>query len=226
MSLSRMQSVTTFSSVAGSVTYYFDVAVDTQGLVQVRNIRSPNGPIDTLNGIPSSVLEDMEDAKDIVRHMLSSVDAVNGTVTFTGEVSNPVVIAPGILNNTMYRVAYVTPDGTILTTTNQTTTGFTVVAPAAYGSVTAPKVVGWVVLVSTYQSGSTGGTITFTSGGGETQTVTFPVPFQTDVYRVLTEPDDFYSVKITAQTRAGFTAQLGYTLLTGHTSAVGYDVFL
>jgi hypothetical protein len=123
-------------------------------------------------------------------------------------------------------VAYVTSDGTILTTADKTTTGFTVVAPAIYGSVLVPKIVGWVVLVSTYQSGSTGGTITFTASGGETKIVTFPVPFQTDAYRVIFEPNDFFPVKVTAQTRAGFTAQLGYTLPVGFTATAGYDVFL
>jgi len=225
MSLSRMQSVTTFSSASGRYTYYFDVAVDTQGLVQVRNIRSPNGPIDALNGIPSSVMDDMEDAKEIVVQMLASGEAYNGTVTFTGETYQDVAF-PADLNNTLYRVAYVTPDGLILTTVNKTISGFRAETPAAYGTVLAPKIVGWVALVSTYQSGSTGGTITFTSGGGETQTVTFPVPFQTDAFRVLLEPDGFYAIKVLSQTRAGFTAQLGYTLATGFTATVGYDVFL
>ena len=90
----------------------------------------------------------------------------------------------------------------------------------------APKVVGWVALVSTFQAGSTGGTITFTDGGGETQVITFPVPFLTDVYRVLLEPDGFYTMKVLSQTRAGFTAQLGFTLPVSQTATVGYDVFL
>ena len=72
MSLARMQSVTTFSSSSGGRSYYFDVAVDAQGLVQVRNIRSPNGPIDALNGIPSAVMDDMDDAREIVLQMLAS----------------------------------------------------------------------------------------------------------------------------------------------------------
>jgi len=80
--------------------------------------------------------------------------------------------------------------------------------------------------VSTYQSGSSGGIIVFTDSGGETQTVTFPVPFTTDAYRVLLSPDGFYPVKVLSQTRAGFTAQLGFTLPVGHTATVGYDVFL
>jgi len=226
MNLTRIQSVTTFSSGSTTQTYYFDVAVDAQGIVQVRNIRSPNGPIDTLNGIPATVLDDMEDAKGIVLQMLASGEAANGTVTFTGEVSQDVVLAPGVLNNTMYRVAYVTSDGITLTTTNKTINGFTIVAPAAYGTPAVHKDVGWVVLVSTYQSGSSGGTITFSSGGGETQTVTFPAPFLTDVYRVLFEPDGFYPIKLISQTRAGFTAQLGFTLPVGQTTIVGYDVFL
>ncbi|MFA6234146.1 MAG: hypothetical protein WC824_08170 [Bacteroidota bacterium] len=92
--------MTTFSSASGLYTYYFDVAVDAQGLIQVRNIRSPNGPIDALNGIPSSVLDDMEDAKGIVAQMLASGEAATGTVTFTGQISQSVSIAAGVLNNT------------------------------------------------------------------------------------------------------------------------------
>jgi len=226
MNLSRMQSVTTFSSSSGGVSYYFDVVLDSQGLVQIRNIRSPNGPIDIYNGIPGPVMDDMEDAKDIVNQMLASGPADSGTVTFTGQTTQAATIPPGVLNNTTYRVAYVTPDGTLLTTTNKTTTGFTVVAPVTYGSVLVPMVVSWVVLVSTYQSGSTGGTVTFTDGGGETQTITFPIPFTTDVYRVLFEPDGSYPIKILSQTRAGFTAQLGFTLASGITATSGYDVFL
>jgi len=225
MSLARMQSVTTFSSSSGGRSYYFDVAVDAQGLVQVRNIRSPNGPIDALNGIPSAVMDDMDDAREIVLQMLASGEAYNGTVTFTGETYQDILF-PAALNNTMYRVAYVTPDGIILTTENKTIDGFRAVAPVAYGTVTDPKVVGWVALVSTYQSGSSGGIIVFTDSGGETQTVTFPVPFTTDAYRVLLSPDGFYPVKVLSQTRAGFTAQLGFTLPVGHTATVGYDVFL
>jgi len=226
MNLTRMQSVTTFSSVSGRYTYYFDVAVDTQGLVQIRNIRSPNGPVDSLNGIPSSVLDDMEDAKGIVLQMLASGTTVSGTVTFTGETSQDVIIAPGVLNNTIYRVIYTTPDGTILTTTNQTTTGFTVEAPVVYGTALVPIDVDWVVMVSTYQSGTSGGLITFSSGGGETQTVTFPVPFLTDAYRVVLEPTGFFAVKVLSQTRTGFVAQLGYTLAPSTTVVTGYDIFL
>jgi hypothetical protein len=155
----------------------------------------------------------------------AETEVVNGAIEWTGNVSEAVVIPAGILNNTNYRVAYDTPDGTILRTESETITGFTAVAPAAYGSATAPIDVGYVVLVSTAQSGGTGGTASFTSASNQV-TITFASAFSTDNYRVLLTPDGFFTARVLNKTRSGFTIELGISLLGAETATVGYDVLV
>ena len=227
MALSRQQSVFTYSSASGGETYLFDILVDGQGGMSARNIRSPRGLIaDAYTTVPDSVLDDIAEAKDLVSQMLDETEVDNGTVVFTGETSQAVVIAGGVLNNTNYRVAYTTPDGTVLTTTNKTTTGFSVVAPVAYGSVLDPKTVAYVVLVSTQQASVTGGTLTFVVGDAGQKTVTFAAAFASADYRVILSENGFFKARVINQTRNGFTVQLGYTLGAVETVTVGYDVFV
>ena len=226
MSLARQQSVFTYASSSGGATYYFDIVVDAQGLVSVKDIRSPRGAVDSTTAIPSLVLDDIERAKTIVVQLVEETEVDTGSVVFTGQTSRPVVIAGGVLNNTEYRVVYVTPDGTILTTENKTILGFDVVAPAAYGTVAVPITVGYVVLVATQQSSTTGGTLTITDADGSTKAVTFATAFETDDYRVILSEGGFFKARVTNQTKTGFTVQLPFTVPTGQSVTVGYDVFV
>lgn len=227
MALTRQQTVMTYASASGSQTYLFDVVVDAQGLISVRNIRSPLGLIiDSLTSIPDSVLADMNDAKGITSVRMSESTADSGTIVFTGESSKAVAIASGVLNNTNYRVAYTTSDGMIIRTTDQTITGFTADVGAAYGSVAVPKTVSYTVLVATMQASVFSGTVTFVPADAGSKTVTFPVAQASTSYRVVTTVNGFFDVRVSSQLKTGFTLQLGYTIPTGGTAVVGYDVFI
>ena len=226
MALSRQQSVVTYSSSSGGVTYLFDIVVDSQGNISVRNIRSPKGLItDPYTVIPSSVLDDIEEAKALVAQMMDETQVDSGTITFTGQTQQAVTIAAGVLNNTAYRVVYTTPDGTVLRTEGETITGFNAVAPTTYGTPADPKVVSYVVLVTTQQASVTGGTLTF-AAGESSKAVTFATAFETDNYRVVLTPGDFFVARVVNPTRIGFTVQLPFTVPAAQTVDVGYDVFV
>jgi len=226
MALARQQSVVTYSSSSGGVTYTFEIAVDSQGNISARNIRGPKGLVsDPYTPIPESVLDDIAEAQALVAQMMDETQVDSGTVTFTGQTEQTVTVAAGVLNNTAYRVVYTTPDGTVLRTESRTTTSFKVVAPSVYGSGAAPKVVGYVVLVTTQQAGVTGGTLTF-AAGESSKAVTFVTAFHTDNYRVILSEGDFFKARVTNQTKTGFTVQLPFTVPAALTATVGYDVFV
>lgn len=226
MTLSRQQSVFTFNSSSGGVTYYFDIVVDAQGLITVRNIRSSSGTVDCSSGVPDALVDDITTAKTLVVQLVGETQADSGTVVFTGQTSRPVVIPPGALNNTNYRVVYTTVDGTVLTTENKTTVGFDAVTGFPYGTVLIPKTVAYVVLVKTQQASLTGGELTFTPADAGQKTVTFNPAFTTADYRVILSPQGFFPAGVISQTKAGFTVELGFTLPVGDTAVVGYDVFV
>lgn len=224
MALMRIQSIFTYQSMGGGQSYYFDVVVDQQGLVTVKNIRGPHGSCQEYGSpLPEEVTRDITTAVGLVRLLLSESSVVGGTVSFTGQTSRPVVIAPGLLNNTNYRV-YLSPnEGGFLTVENKTIGGFDVVAASAYGSSADPKDVSWDVFVSTAQASVFGGTLTFPSGS-VSQVITFPSPLTTDSYRVLLSPSDFFLARVSGKTKFGFTVDLGHDPSPGSVT-VGYDVF-
>jgi len=226
MTLIRQQSVFTYQSSSGGVAYYFDIVVDAQGLISVRNIRSSSGSMDCATSIPDFVLTDIERAKYIVQQQVAETAVQNGIVVFTGQVEQTVMIPVGILNNTNYRVAYSVSDATVLKTEDKTLTSFKIVAPCAYGSPTTPMNVDYVVLVSTQQASTTSGFLTFQDFDIGQKTVTFATPFTTADYRVILTPDDFFVARVINKTKTGFTVELGYTLVTGDTAEVGFDVFV
>lgn len=226
MALTSQQTVVTYSSTTGSVVYLFDIVVDAQGNVFVRNIRSPKGLIqDPYTPIPDSVLNDIEEAKGLTEQGMSETQVDSGTLTFTGQTQQTATIPAGVLNNTSYRVIYTTPDGTILQTTTKTLTSFIAVAPTTYGSVSDPKTVSYVVLVATQQASATGATLTF-AAGESVKAVTFVTAFETDQYRVMLSPDGFFVPRVTNQTKTGFMIQLPFTVPAAETVTVGYDVFV
>ncbi len=226
MTLIRQQSVFTYESSSGGVAYYFDIVVDAQGLLSARNIRAAYGEVGCNTNIPAFVLDDIERAKYIVQQQVAETAIQNGIVVFTGQTEQTVMIPAGLLNNTDYRVAYSVSDATVLSTEDKTLTSFRIVAPCAYGSPTTPMNVEYVVLVSTQQASTTSGSLTFQDFDMGQVSVTFATPFTTDDYRVILTPDGFFTARVINKTKTGFTVELGYTLMTGDTAEVGFDVFV
>jgi len=227
MSLARTLFASTYSSSSGGIVYYFDIVVDQNGLVAVRNIRGPRGLInDPMVEIPQSVLDDINIARAIVLQTQTTTVVVSGNITFTGETYHDVVIAGGVLNNTNYRVVFSTTDGTVVVAENKTTTGFRASVAAAYGSLVSPKIVGYVVLVATQQASTTSGFVTITDADNNRMTVVFTTAMATADYRIILSPDGMYSTYITSKTRAGFTINMGYAMAAGETRVIGYDVFV
>lgn len=226
MTLSRQQSVFTFSSSSGGEFYYFDIVVDAQSFVSARNIRSQFGPVDSYTDVPEFVLNDISDAKSIVVQLVAESQVATGTITFTGQTEQDVTLSAGLLNNTNYRVAYATVDDSVFTTTDKTITGFTANTPYAYGSVTTPLTVNYVVLASTQQSSSTSGVLTFVQSDNSLKSVSFAVPFKTNNYRVILSCNGFFTAQPVDLTKTGFDVSLGYSLGASETVTVGYDVFV
>lgn len=228
MALTRQQSVHTYKSSSGGQSYYFDVVVDAQGLVSVRNIRVPTGALDSYTGLPQTVTDDIKTATELVTLLQLETEVDSGNVVFTGETSQAVVIPGGVLNNTNYRVVYTTPDGAVLQTTGKTITGFTVEAASAYGAPGSPKTVGYSVLVKTAQTSDLSGVITIADTDGGSKAVTFATPMSTANYRVLLEPRGFFDAHVptSLKTKTGFTVELGHVPPVGESVDVGYDVFV
>ena len=219
--------MTTFTSSSGGQAYIFDVVVDAQGVVSIRNIRSPRGLIqDMYTSVPQTVLDDMAVAKGLVVQTQMETTVATGDITFTGETYQDVTLAGGLLNNTQYRVAFTNSDGVFFEAENLTTTGFRASTSAAYGTVLAPKVVGYVVLVAAQQSSTTSGTVTLVHADNSQVAVTFAVAMATANYRVVLTPNGFFQARVINRTKTSFTIQVGYTLQNSETITVGYDVFV
>lgn len=231
MSLVRTNSVFSFRSFAGSVSYTFDVVLDAQGLITVRNLQ---GPVATTaacstacsTNIPEDVLDDIQDARGLIELLMSETEVVSGTLTFTGQTQQTVTFLAGLLNNTNYRVVYTSACTTLFITENKTLTGFDAVAGVAVGTVADPVTVDWSVLVSTASNSPFGGEVTFTPADAGEILVTFPVAVPTTAYRVVLFPDGFYVPRVINKTTTGFTIQLGHGLQGAETATVGFDVFV
>lgn len=225
MAPARKQSVFTYSTSSGGQEYLYDIVIDQQGLISAKNIRTESG-MECTPEVPDAVLADIRTAIGLVEQLVTETTVTSGTLTFTGQTYQDVSIAAGVLNNTNYRVAYTTPDGTAITTTNKATTGFRADVGVAYGSPASPKTVDYVVLVATQQASTTSGTVTFTDADAGQKDVTFASAFSTDAYHVVLTPDGFFTARVINQATTGFTIELGYTLGAGETADVGYDVFV
>ena len=225
MALSRLQSVFTYQSSAGGENYVFDIIVDSQSLLAVRNIRTPLGLVtDSLTQLPNAVAQDILDAMAVVQLLVAESTVVSGTENFSGQTTRSIVIAGGVLNNANYRVSLTSPDGTPLRVENKTTTGFDIVAASAYGTAGSPLGVVWAVLVSTVQASTFGGVLTY-AAGVTTQSVAFPAAVASDDYRVLLEESDFFYARVENQTKTGFDVVISFDPDPGSVT-VGYDVVL
>jgi len=217
----------TYQSISNGQTYNFDVTLDSNGMMAVRNIRGPYGLIaDSFTSLPDDVVSNIASARRIMAQQLAEKQVASGTLTFTGQTFQPVVIAPGLLNNTFYRVVYTTPDGTPMYTSEQTIGSFNANVATAYGTSLAPIMVPYVVLAAAQQSSALSGTLTFSSACGGVVKVTFPTAMATDKYRVMLSPNGFFTARIIQQTRTGMAVQLGYTLGPDETQTVGFDIFV
>ena len=228
MALTRQQSVHTYSSSSGGQEYLFDVVVDANSLVSVRNMRSPLGLImDTNTSLPQVVVDDMNQAIELVTLLQQETEVDSGNVVFAGDTSVAVVIAGGILNNTSYRVQFTTSDGTILVAEVKTTTGFNAVASAAFGSVGSPETVAYSVLVKTGATSDLSGVATIADTDGGELAIVFATALATTAYRVLLEPRGFFQAYVPTATKlkTGFTIKLGHVPPAGQSVDVGYDVF-
>lgn len=229
MTLTRQQSVHTYRSSSGGQTYTFDVVVDANSLVAVRNVRSPYGLIqDTNTQLPQAVVNDIKEATELVGLLQQETEVDSGNIVFEGEVEIDVVIPGGTLNNTNYRVAYTTPDGTVLQTTGKTTTGFTAEAASAYGDPDDPKTVGYSVLVKAGQTSDLSGVLTIADTDAGSKAVVFATPLATSAYRVILEPRGFFDAHVPTalKRKTGFTIELGHVPPDGESVQVGYDVFV
>ncbi len=230
MALTRQQSVHTYTSASGGQTYTFDVVVDAQGLVSVRNIRTPTGPLcGSATTIPQTVMDDMQEATELVVLLQLETEVDSGNVVFSGQTTQAVVIPGGTLNNTNYRVVFTTPDGTVLTAEAKTTTGFTATAATLYGA-PAPndKTVGYSVLVKTAQTSDLSGVLTLADTDAGSKAIVFATPLTTANYRVLLEPRGFFDAHVPTVTKlkTGFTIELGHVPPAATSVDVGYDVFV
>ncbi len=217
----------TYQVVANKQTFRFDITLDSNGMMAVRNIQGPHGLIqDSYTALPDTVMNGISAARKIMTQQLSEKQVATGTLTFTGQTSQDAAIPSGVLNNTFYRVVYQTPDGTQLITIGQTTTSFTAEASNVYGSLTAPKVVNYVVLVATQQSSDLSGILSFNQASAGIQTVVFPLAMATAKYRVILSPNGFFQATVADQSTTGFTVQLSFTPAVSETVTVGYDVFV
>ncbi len=225
MALTRTLSVFTYTSAAGGESFTFEVVVDAQGLCSVKNILGPSGDACS-TGIPQIVLDDIQEAKDIVALLLSEVEVASGTIVFMGETELVEALPASLLNNADYRVVYTPPDDIQFRTEDKTIDDFKAVPSSAYGSGADPKSVDYSVLVAVVSTSTTNGTETFVAADASTRDVVFATPFTTTAYRVVLSPSDFFSARVTNKTKLGFTIEIGIGLMAAETVDVGFDVFV
>jgi len=220
MALSRVLAEFTYKSTVGTTEYFFNVTVDEQSLVAVRNILTPNGPIiDSYTSLPESVVDDISEAKDLVEDLISETTLASATAAFDEETSSDVLFATE-MNNTNYRVTYSADPDVAVVTTNKATTGFTITTSAAYTGD-----IGYVVLAKTSQSSATGGELAFTAGTGSSVDVAFSTAYTSDSYRVALSPDGFFPARVVDKSTTGFTVEIAIGLAGDQTANVGYEVF-
>jgi hypothetical protein len=227
--LVRALATNTYQCVSASdgQTYLFDVMLDSNNVMSVRNVRGPFGLImDAYTSLPDDVGNAIAQARRIMSQQLTETQVASGTLSFTGQTSQVVDLAAGVVNTTTYRVVYGTPDGTPMYTTEQSVAGFTANAASSYGTSDTPISVPYVVLVATQQASALSGTLIFKETDGGLRTITFPSAMSTANYRVVLSPNGFFPAQVVKQTRTGMSIQIGYTVAASETVTVGFDVFV
>jgi len=229
MSYSRVQTVFTYKSYQGpAAEYLYDILIDANDLVAVRNIRGPRGLItDSLTDIPEPVVRDIQDSIGAAQLLVREDAAHDGSLTFNGVTDVTESIPDGLLNTEEYRVYYSTPDGVVIRTTSKSVTSFTASTPLTYGTEEAPVVVDYVIYVSPLSTSVYGGQLTFTADDAGSKTVTFPLAMPSTRYRVLVSADtSTLPVFVSTKTRQHFVLTLGVSLQEEETLTVNYDVLV
>ena len=115
-----------------SPSWMFTIVVNQDGTCGVRDIKSPNGLLcDSMLQLPGEVLDEINAAKADVENILAQSSAVNGTLTFTDEISQSIVFATPFAN-TSYRVYVTLEDFIDWRIVNKTTTGFDIELNVTY----------------------------------------------------------------------------------------------
>ena len=131
MAASLVQAEFVYTSGVSTDQYMFTIGQDSNGNVTVRNIQNAYGLIvSPYSNIPASVSADIEAAISTVESIMAASSAINGTVTFTGELQKDIVFVEALASTT-YRVQLSPQIFVPLRITNKTTTGFTIQAGAA-----------------------------------------------------------------------------------------------
>lgn len=126
MSATRIAFEATYTSGTSTSQYRFTVVVDLNGVVSVRDIRSPFGLIaDTMTRLPQTVTEDIAAAMNQVEALLSLTSSVNGTLTFASETEKSVTFSTP-MSDTNYRVLFSPSDFISARVSAKSTVGFTV----------------------------------------------------------------------------------------------------
>lgn len=132
MALTRIQTALTYQSGGGGVLYTFEVVRDQTGNLSVRNIRTPRGlVVDSLTGLPQSVVDDIQTAIGQLGDLVAQTSAVNGILTFAAETTQSVVFTTAF-QNTNYRVLVSVEDFIAWRIVNKTTTGFDIELGSTY----------------------------------------------------------------------------------------------
>ena len=115
-----------------SPVWHFTIDVNQDGTCGVSAISSPNGVIaNSTTQIPGVVLDEINAAKAEVENILAQSSAVNGTLTFTDQLTQSIVFATPFAN-TAYRVYVTLEDFIDWRITNKTTTGFDIELNVTY----------------------------------------------------------------------------------------------
>lgn len=213
MPLIRTLTEMTYRSGVAPNIYTFILQMDQYQNISVREIISPTGSLCAPSALlPESVLVDIETAICQMRNMMQDSSALSGVLAFDNMTSQ-VILFNTAFPDTNYRVVFSLEDFIAARVTNKTTTGFTVEADVTYTGD-----IGYEVFID--EPSDAYGTLSFTAEA--TKTVTFPVVFPSDDYRVLFSTNEFMAVRAINKTTAGFDVDVDVT----YTGDVGYDVFI
>ena len=132
MTMQRVLSKIFYTSGTGNQQYSFAVSVNSAGICQITDIRSPLGSFCQMTeGLPSSVLTDMLIAKQQTEDIVASTSAVSGLVTFSNQISQTITFVNPLSSDT-YGISITLPDFISWRIENPTQVGFTIALSTAY----------------------------------------------------------------------------------------------
>ena len=124
MALTRIETQITYRSGGGGVFYHFEVVMDQNNNITVRNILTPTGLMtDSMVGLPQSVLDDIETAIGQLEDLVAQTSSVGGILTYAAETTQSVTFSTPF-SSTSYRVQVSVEDFITYRIRNKTLTGF------------------------------------------------------------------------------------------------------